>query len=177
MEYSILKSEKIFEGKIFNVRIDEVQKSTGERIRVDIVEHGGAVVLIPMDEDGRILLVKQYRHPTGKILLELPAGTLDENEYPEDCAVRECREEVGMAPGKIQRLGGFYVAPGSSTEYLHVYFATDLRAAPLPQDVDEDLSVERYSVDDVLVRIRAGEIEDAKTVGGIMMLKIYLGEL
>lgn len=174
MEYSILKSERIFEGKVFNVRIDEVQKSTGESMRVDIVEHGGAVVLVPIDEDGRILLVKQYRHPTGKYLLELPAGTLDESESPEECAVRECREEVGMAPGRIEHLGGFYLAPGYSTEYLELYLATELSAAPLPHDLDEDLVVERFSIDDVIEKISTGELEDAKTVAGIMLLKQFL---
>jgi ADP-ribose pyrophosphatase len=174
MEYSILKTERIFEGKIFSVRIDEVQKSSGESMRVDIVEHGGAVVIIPIDDDERILLVNQYRHPIGKYLLELPAGTLDESESLEDCAVRECREEVGLAPGRIEHLGGFYLAPGYSTEYLELYLATELHEDPLPQDVDEDLSVKRYSIDEAIEKIRAGELEDAKTIAGLMMLKQYL---
>jgi ADP-ribose pyrophosphatase len=142
-------------------------------MRVDIVEHGGAVVIIPIDDDGRILLVNQYRHPIGKYLLELPAGTLDKNESPEECAVRECREEVGMAPGRTQHLGGFYLAPGYSTEYLDLYLATELYEAPLPLDMDEDLSVERYSIDEVLGKISCGEIEDAKTLAGVTLLQIY----
>lgn len=174
MEYSILKSERIFEGKVFNVRIDEIQKSTGESMRVDIVEHGGAVVLVPIDEDGRILLVKQYRHPTGKHLLELPAGTLDKSESPEECAVRECREEVGMAPGRIEHLGGFYLAPGYSTEYLELYLATELSAAPLPHDLDEDLTVERFSIDEIFEKISNGEIQDAKTLACMMLFRPYV---
>lgn len=171
MAYSILKSERVFEGKIFNIRIDQIQKPTGETMRIDVVEHPGAVIIIPMDEHNRILLVKQYRHPVGKILLELPAGTLDHNETPEHCAVRECREEVGMAPAKLIHLGGFYLAPGYSSEFSELYLATDLSPDPLPQDLDEDLVVERLSIEEVLNKISTGEIQDAKTLAGVLMLK------
>ncbi len=171
MEYSILKSERVFEGKIFNIRIDEVQKPTGATMQIDVVEHSGAVTLIPMDEHNRILLVKQYRHAVGKILLELPAGTLDHNETPEDCAIRECREEIGMAPAKLMHLGGFYLAPGYSSEYSELYLATDLSPAPLPQDLDEDLVVEPLSIEEILNKISTGEIQDAKTLAGVLMLK------
>lgn len=174
MNYSIVNSEKVFEGRVFGVRIDEVEKETGERMRVDVVEHSGAAVFIPMDDNGELLLVRQYRHPAGTTLLELPAGTMDEGESPEECAIRECREEVGMAPGSIHQLGGFYLAPGYSTEYLQIYLATELTHAPLPQDVDEDLSVERLRVEELQDMIAAGEIQDAKTVAGMMLLQNYL---
>ncbi len=174
MEYSIINSEVIFEGKVFKVRVDEVRKPSGESMRVDVVEHGGAVTLIPMDEQSRILMVRQYRHPAGKQLLELPAGTLDHDETPEQCAVRECREEVGLAPGKLVHLGGFFLAPGYSTEYLELFLATELSPAPLPQDYDEDLIIERLSVDEVLGRIAKNEICDAKTIAGLLMLIQYL---
>lgn len=174
MEYSIINSEVIFEGKVFNVRIDEVRKPSGETMRVDIVEHGGAVILIPMDDAGRILMVRQYRHPAGKQLLELPAGTLDHDESPEQCAVRECREEVGLAPGRLAHLGGFFLAPGYSTEYSELFLATELSPAPLPQDYDEDLIIERLTVDEVLGRIAKNEISDAKTIAGLLMLTGYL---
>jgi ADP-ribose pyrophosphatase len=176
MANSIQKSERIFEGKVFNIRIDELKKSTGETWRVDVVEHGGAVVIIPMQADGTILLVKQYRHPTGKELIEYPAGTLDEGELPGDCAIRECREEVGMEPSHIQSLGGFYVAPGYSTEYLQIYLATALKPAPLPQDIDEDIVVQPMSLEQILAKIRVGEIEDAKTVAGTLFLVQFLGK-
>jgi ADP-ribose pyrophosphatase len=174
MEYSIINSEVIFEGKVFKVRIDEVRKPNGETMRVDIVEHGGAVILIPMDDEGRILMVRQYRHPAGKQLLELPAGTLEHDESPEQCAVRECREEVGFAPGRLVHLGGFFLAPGYSTEYLELFLASELSPAPLPQDDDEDLIIERLSVDEVLGRIAKNEIRDAKTIAGLLMLTGYL---
>lgn len=174
MGYSIQKSERIFQGKVFDVRIDEVKKSTGEVWRVDIVEHGGAVVIIPMQEDGTILLVKQYRHPTRKDLIEYPAGTLDEGEKPADCAIRECREEVGMEPAQIQSLGGLYIAPGYSTEYLEIFLATSLRPAPLPQDLDEDLAVVQMGLEDILEKIKTNEIEDAKTVAGTLLLVQFL---
>ena len=173
MKYSVVNSEKVFEGKVFAVRIDEVEKETGERMRIDVVEHGGAVVLIPMDENGDLLLVRQYRHPTGTYILELPAGTLDEGESPEECAIRECREEVGMAPGTIQHLGGFFLAPGYSTEYLQIYLATDLSTAPLPQDLDEDLAVERLSTEEILNKIKTGEVQDGKTIAGMMLFNLH----
>ncbi len=174
MEYSIINSKLIFEGKVFKVRVDEVRKPNGETMRVDIVEHGGAVILIPMDDEGRILMVRQYRHPAGKLLLELPAGTLENDESPEQCAVRECREEVGLAPGRLVHLGGFFMAPGYSTEYSELFLATELSQDPLPQDYDEDLSIERLSVDEVLERIAKNEIGDAKTIAGLLMLIQYL---
>lgn len=174
MEYSIINSDVIFEGKVFKVRIDEVRKPSGETMRVDLVEHGGAVVLIPMDDEGRILMVSQYRHPAGKQLLELPAGSLDHDESPEQCAVRECREEVGLAPGRLVHLGGFFLAPGYSTEYLDLFLATELSPAPLPQDYNEDLIIERLSVDEILERITKNEIHDAKTIAGLLMLTGYL---
>jgi ADP-ribose pyrophosphatase len=175
MKYSVVSSEKVFEGKVFTVRIDELEKETGEKMRIDVVEHGGAVVLIPMDESGDLLLVRQYRHPTGTYILEFPAGTLDVGESPEECAIRECREEVGMAPGTIKNLGGFFLAPGYSTEYLQIYLATDLSEAPLPQDLDEDLTVERLPADELLEKIKLGEVQDAKTIAGMMMLNLHGG--
>lgn len=174
MAYTTQKSERIFQGKVFDIRIDEVKKSTGEIWRVDIVEHAGAVVIVPMQEDGTILLVKQYRHPTGKELVEFPAGSLDLGENPAHCAIRECREEVGMEPAQIQSLGGFYVAPGYSTEYLEIFLATSLSPAPLPQDMDEDVVVEPMKLEEILKKIKIGEIEDAKTAAATLLLVQFL---
>jgi len=127
-------------------------------------------VLVPIEDDGRIVFVKQYRHPTGKILLELPAGTLDPHEDPESCAIRECREEIGMAPGKIARIGGFYLAPGYSTEYLDIYLAQEMSPAPLDPDEDEDLEIERLDSHQIQKKIEAGIIEDAKTLASLYLV-------
>ncbi len=100
------------------------------------------MVILPVDDQGNLFFVRQYRHAAGLDLLELPAGTLDEGEAPEACARREVREETGMAAGKMEHLGGFYLAPGYSTEYMHVYLATGLHSDPLEADADEFLTVE-----------------------------------
>ncbi|MCH7587231.1 MAG: NUDIX hydrolase [Chloroflexi bacterium] len=170
MKYKVLTSEIYFEGRAFKVRVDQVQTSTGQVMHVEVVEHRGAVVLVPIEDDGRIVFVKQYRHPTGKILLELPAGTLDPHEDPESCAIRECREEIGMAPGKIARIGGFYLAPGYSTEYLDIYLAQEMSPAPLDPDEDEDLEIERLDSHQIQKKIEAGIIEDAKTLASLYLV-------
>jgi ADP-ribose pyrophosphatase len=169
MSYRVIHTETLFQGKVFTVRIDQVEKPSGQTMRVDVVEHHGAVVLVPVDDEGKIWFVQQYRHPTGKRLLELPAGTLDPEEEPEACAVRECREEIGMSPGQLIPLGGTFLAPGYSTEYLHFYLAKDLQAAPLAPDLDEDLTIERLTWDEVLARITRGELEDAKSLAGLFL--------
>ncbi|OGO17322.1 MAG: hypothetical protein A2Z14_17525 [Chloroflexi bacterium RBG_16_48_8] len=169
MLYATLKSELVFQGKVFNIRIDEVQKADGQRMRVDVVEHGGAVVILPFDEEGRIWFVDQYRYPVGRRLLELPAGTLDPGEDPEICAVRECREEIGMSPGYLTPLGGLYLAPGYSTEFVHFFVAQNLSPAPLALDEDEDLKVKCLTVGEVKEWITKGQIYDAKTLAGLFL--------
>ena len=174
MPYHVLSSETVFQGKVFAVRIDQIEKPSGQTMRVDVVEHQGAVVLVPIDEEGKIWFVQQYRHPTGKWLLELPAGTLDSEEDPETCAVRECREEIGMSPGQLIPLGGTFLAPGYSTEYLHFFLAKDLQTAPLLPDHDEDLSIKRLTWDEAMDRIARGELEDAKSLAGLFLAQDLL---
>ncbi|HEY48040.1 MAG: hypothetical protein AMJ88_03560 [Anaerolineae bacterium SM23_ 63] len=177
MNYRVTHTEKVFQGKVFAVRIEQVEKPSGETMRVDVVEHHGAVVLIPVDDEGRIWFVEQYRHPTGKWLLELPAGTLDPGEEPEVCAVRECREEIGMSPGQLTPLGGTFLAPGYSTEYLQFYLAKDLRRAPLTPDHDEDLNIVRLTWDEATDRITRGELEDAKSLAGLFLARYSHNDL
>lgn len=174
MNYRVTHTETVFQGKVFAVRIDQVEKPSGEMMRVDFVEHHGAVVLIPVDNEGKIWFVQQYRHPAGKLLLELPAGTLNPEEEPEACAVRECREEIGMSPGQLIPLGGTFLAPGYSTEYLHFYLAKDLQRAPLTPDHDEDLNIERLTWNEATDRIVQGELEDAKSLAGLFLARDLL---
>ncbi len=150
MPFELIKSEVIFPGRAFTIRRDTLRLPDGHETRLDIVEHVGSVVIIPMDEDGNLLFVRQYRHAAGLDLLELPAGTLNEGESPEECARREIREETGMAAGKMEHLGGFYLAPGYSTEYMNVYLGTDLKEDPLDPDADEILSVETLPLNQAL---------------------------
>lgn len=172
MEHSLTGSEPVFDGRAFKVRIDSVRAPDGKVRRIEIVDHPGAVTLVPVDADGRLYFVRQYRHSTLEMLLELPAGTLGAGEDPADCARRECREEIGLAPASLDWLGGFFLAPGYSTEYLHVFLATGLSPSPLPADEDEDLRVERLTPEQVDERIRRGELHDAKTLAALYLYRL-----
>lgn len=174
MKYQTLHSESIFRGKAFGVRRDQVRLPDGHSTRLEIVEHVGAVTVLPVDDQGRIWFVRQYRHPAAQELLELPAGTLEPGEPPEVCAHREIREETGQAAGKMIKLGEFYLAPGYSTEYMHVYLATQLHPDPLPGDQDEFLSVDAIPVEQVFQMVERGEILDAKTLAALMLARRWL---
>lgn len=165
----LIGSERVFQGKAFDVRIDQLRRPDGRVSRVDVVEHIGAVALLPLDAQGRIWFVRQYRHPAGRRLLELPAGTLEPGEPPEACARRECREEIGMAAGRLERLGGFYLAPGYSTEYLQVFLASDLEPSPLPGDEDEQLEIVRLEPERALEQVQRGEVQDAKSLAALLL--------
>jgi ADP-ribose pyrophosphatase len=169
MTYELMSSAVEFAGKIFEVRVDRLKLPSGQQMRFDYVVHSGAVAIVPFDERGRIWFVKQYRHAVRRQLLEIPAGTLEADEPPEVCAARECREEIGMAPGNLEPIGGFYPVPGYSSEYIHVFLATDLRPDPLPGDEDELLEVSQIDLEQVLEMLHSGEINDAKTLAAIAM--------
>jgi ADP-ribose pyrophosphatase len=155
----------LLEGGLFGVSESTLRFPDGTEVRRRVVEHPGAVAMVALDEQGRWLLVRQYRHPAGHTLLEIPAGTREAGEAPEVTAAREIREETGFAAGSIQRIGGTWMAPGFCTEYIDFYLATGLRHDPLPQDDDEHLSEPiPMTFEEVLEAIDSGAIEDAKTV-------------
>lgn len=172
MTYPVLHSETLYTGKIFTVLQEEVQAPDGHVMHLDIVKHGGAVAFVPVDSQGRVLLVRQYRHPAGQELLEIPAGTLEPGEDPDACVVRECREETGMKPAVVQHLGGAFLAPGYSSEYLHFYRASELTPAPLDPDEDEDLSVVAMTLEDMRAAVRSGDIVDGKTIAVLALLDL-----
>jgi ADP-ribose pyrophosphatase len=175
MPHSVTDSRPVFEGRAFKVRVDSVQAPDGKVRPIDVVEHPGAVTLVPVADDGRLVLVRQYRHPSLQHLLELPAGTLGAGEDPAECARRECREEIGMAPASLERLGGFFLAPGYSSEYTHLFLATGLTPAPLPPDEDEDLHIEHLTLAQVDRLIRSGELQDGKTLAGLYFYRLARG--
>lgn len=174
MSFELLRSETLLKGRAFAIRRDWMKTPDGRETKFDIIEHGGSVVIIPLDSDGNLLFVRQYRHATGQDLLELPAGTLDENEYPDVCAAREIREETGFAARKLERLGEFYLAPGYSTEFMVVYLATDLTHDPLEADADEFLSLERIPFTQALEMARNGEMPDAKSLAALFLCESRL---
>jgi ADP-ribose pyrophosphatase len=169
-----LHSETKFIGRAFSVRQDDVRLPNGNTTRLDIVEHPGAVAILPIDSDGMIWFVRQYRHPAGSDVLEIPAGGLEVGETPEMCAQREIREEIGMGAERLEKIGGFFLAPGYSTEFIHVYLAKGLYPASLPQDVDEILFVEKISVERSFELARKGQIRDAKTLAAFYLASPFL---
>ena len=170
MTNEILNSETVFRGRAFKIQQDRVQRPNGPQT-YDTVHHIGAVAMVPIDPDGRILFVRQYRHAARRKLLELPAGTLEEGEPVQETAQRELREEVGMAPGRLTKLAEFFLAPGYSTERMHIYLAEDLRPEKLAGDEDEDLEIERLTINQAFDAVRSGKIEDAKTILGLFLVK------
>lgn len=174
MHNELIHSENIFSGRAFSIRRDLLRLPDGSQVEREIVEHAGSVVILPLDEAGNILFVRQYRHAAALDLLELPAGVLEPGETPEACASREVREETGMAAGRLQGLGGFYLAPGYSTEYMHVFLATDLHFNPLEADPDEDLNVEKIPLREALDLPRQGALSDAKSLAAFHLARPYL---
>lgn len=169
MSFRRLESRIVFRARAFNVRQDRLSLPDGREAVFDIIDHHGAVTLVPLDEEGNLWFVRQYRPATGRHLLEFPAGTLEPGEAAEACAAREIREEIGMAAERLTRLGAFFLAPGYSTEYMVVFLAQGLRPAPLQADADEFLQVERYPVAQVEAMLRQGEIQDAKTLAAFWL--------
>jgi ADP-ribose pyrophosphatase len=167
--FELLRSETILEGRAFKVRRDFLLTPDGRETQYDILEHTGSVALVPVDEDGNILFVRQFRPAASVELLELPAGTLDEDETFEACARREVREETGMAANRLEKLGEFFLVPGYSTERMAVFMATDLRPDPLPGDADEFLDVEPIPILAALGMAERGEILDAKTIAALLL--------
>ena len=169
MTQETISSETIFEGRVFDLRTDRIRLPDSRETTLDIVVHGGAVVILPIDSSGRVWFVRQHRQATGGELLELPAGTREAAEEPAITARRECREEIGMAPGNLEHLGGFYLAPGYSTEYVYVFLATRLEEDPLAPDPDEMIEIVRLSLPEAGERLRAGDIPDAKTLAAFYL--------
>ena len=164
----LVSSETVYHGRLFDVELDTIEMEGGIVARREILKHPGAVCMIPVDADGRLLLVTQYRHAAGRRLLELPAGTLEKGEEPLAAVSRELQEEVDMFPGRIEALGGFYVAPGYTTEYIHLFVCSDLKHSSMDGDEDEDIEIVPTSVEDALTAIDRGDICDAKSVIGIL---------
>jgi ADP-ribose pyrophosphatase len=173
----VVASRVLHRGRYLTFRVDTVERPDGSRAERDIVGHPGAVAMLAIDTDDRVLLVRQFRLATGRRLLEIPAGTLEvaadgSVEAPDLAAARELEEETGQAAAVWQRLGSFWTAPGFATEEMHLYLATDLRTVRdhLGEDDDERLELERIPVDDAIGMAEDGTIEDAKTLVALLRL-------
>jgi len=171
-EPRVVKSERRYVGKIFNLLVDEIEYPSGRHSVREVAEHPGGAVAVPILPDGRIVLIRQFRYPMKKRLYELPAGKLNPGEDPELCAARELQEETGYVAGRLERLTSIYTTPGFCDELLHLYLASNLKKSPKGQALEEGergLTVEIFPFEEVLKMIEDERIVDAKTICGILL--------
>ncbi len=173
-----IESRRVYDGRIIGVRVDTISLPNGGTSQREIVEHGASVVVVPIDDQGRAILVRQYRKPPEMALLEAPAGGLEEGETPEEGVRRELQEEIGYVPGRLQEMAGFWMAPGFCTEYMHAFIATDLTESTLPPDEDENIEVVPVPLSQTPELIRSGDIQDAKSIAALLMaIHLYANSL
>jgi len=170
LKHTIKKRNVAFEGHAFNVEVLDVTLPDGRVRQYDMVNHRNSVTIIPVDQDGNIYFVRQYRMGCGEILLELPAGVMDKKESPATCAARELREETGLGANKLTQIGAVYLAPGYANELNYIFLAEELFEDPLQQDDDEFLSIHAYSQGEVRQFIRSGEMKDSKSIAALYMM-------
>ena len=173
MNFKVEKSETLFRGKVFDLKVDEIKYDSGNKGVREVAVHNGGAVVVPLKDDGKIVLVKQYRYPFDKVLLELPAGKLDLNEDPMLAAGRELQEETGYTTNNISKLGAICTTPGFCTEILHIYLAKDLIPGEHDREEGElEMEIHEFTLDEVHKMISNGEIIDAKTICGIQYLNL-----
>ena len=163
-----------YKGRIFQLDIDVVTLPTGHTLNMEIVRHPGSVVLLPIPEPGKVILIRQYRYTIDRWIWELPAGSLKPGENPDHAAARECEEEVGLAPGKVTRLRGYYPTPGFCDEEMIFYRCEDLRPpaadSTVRKDDDEEIEPRAFTLAEARDLVASGEIVDLKTVAGLSLL-------
>lgn len=168
-----MKSEKIYEGRVLGLRLDTVELPDQKYTKREIVDHPGAVAIVPITEDNKMILVKQFRKAVEEPLLEIPAGKLEHGEDPVRCAIRELKEETGFGCDKMQFLLEFYTSPSFSNEKMHLFIATGLTEGIAEPENDEYIEVLTYELDELLKMVHNGEITDSKTIIGIIMANNY----
>ena len=174
-EEKTLETKRIYEGSILNLRCDRVTVKNGTSYR-EIVEHNGGAVLAALTHEGKLVMVRQYRKPAGRVMLEVPAGKIDPGETPLETACRELKEETGYIPAEVKYLTEFYPSVGYSEEVLHLYLCTGLTAGETCPDENEALDVLEIDVEELYEMVMRAEIRDAKTIVAIMMVKSLLLE-
>jgi ADP-ribose pyrophosphatase len=164
----------IYQGRIFSLEVDRVTLPSGHTLDMEIVRHPGSVVLLPMPSPGEVILIRQYRYSIDRWIWELPAGSLKPNEDPDLAAARECEEEIGLVPGRIERLRGFYPTPGFCDEEMIFYRCSELRPpaadSAVRKDEDEDLEPRNCTIAEARAMVEAGEIIDLKTIVGLTLI-------
>ena len=167
-EEKTISSETVYKGKILTLKRDRVMTVGGESVR-EVIEHSGGAVIIPMTDDGKIVMVKQYRYAAGRVMLEVPAGKTDPGEGPEETARRELREETGYTASEMRFLARMYPTPGYSKEILYIYLALGLTPGETDFDDSEAIDLEYMDLDELEEMVLSGKIEDGKTQTAILM--------
>ena len=171
MGFKDLGSERLFNGKLLKVWQEGVELPNGRQVNLEVIHHPGSVAILPIDDQGQIWFTYQYRHPIRQMLLELPAGTLEKGELPEDCARREIQEEIGMAAKHLEALGTIYLVPGYSDEQMYVYLASGLVPSKLESDYGEYIEIKSLFVREVYTLLEQGELLDSKTAAALGMAR------
>lgn len=172
MDYKFIKREELYRGRIVGLVVDTVELPSGKQTIREVVRHPGGVVAVPLLDGDRVVFVRQHRYPMDRDLLELPAGKLDPDENPDACVARELEEETGYRAGKIEKLCACYTSPGFCDELLHVYLATELTKTKQRPEDEEKISIETYTLDQALAMIERGELIDAKSIVGVLMVRL-----
>jgi len=178
MNYTLKKSNVLYKGKVFDLKVDEIEYESGNKGIREVAVHPGGAVIIPVTDEGKIIFVTQFRYPFQKMLMEVPAGKLEESEDPIKCAERELEEETGFRAGKIEKLGEIYTAPGYCTEILHIYVARNLAPGNHNREEGElGMQIHEFTLEEIENKISKGEITDGKTICSIYHVKKFLSEI
>ena len=171
-----LKAEYVFRGRIFNIRVDKALLPDGKTVEREVLEHNGGVMVAPLDEDGNLYFVEQFRYPYSEIVTELPAGKLEKGEDPSEAGIRELREETGASAEKILSLGTLYPSPGYCGEIIHLYLATGLSFGKQDPDDDEFLEIKKIHISKAVEMVMNGELPDSKTQVGVLKIARLMDE-
>jgi ADP-ribose pyrophosphatase len=170
MSYHLVDKQVIYDGKKVRLEVHHLDNDdTGKRHRREVCVHPGAVVVLPFLPDGRVLLIRNRRYAVGELLIELPAGTLERNEDPINCAGRELVEETGFVAGRLKSIGYFFTSPGILSERMYAYAAYDLQQARAAPEEGEEIELRPMGLDDAIEMVRLGDIKDAKTIATLLM--------
>lgn len=169
-EEKLLSSKRIYSGKVLKLDLDTVALPNGRTTELEILRHPGASAVVPLKEDGSVVLIRQLRHAAGGFIYEIPAGKLDPQEDPKDCAARELEEEVGYCAGSLELLTSIWTAPGFTDEVIHIYLGTHLEVGKQNLDQDEILEIVEWPLEEAMAKILDGTIRDAKTIIGLQMV-------
>lgn len=176
LKEEMVSQETVYNGIIVNVRRDKARLVDGRITNREVVEHPGGVAVFAIDEDNKVILVRQYRYPMGEVVLELPAGKLEKGEDPRDSGLRELAEETGLEPQTFLSMGCSFSSPGIFSEKIHLFFAKDLVQGPVHPDDGEFLEIVRIPYDELMDMVRRGEIQDGKTLAGIFKASLLMEE-